>query len=137
MAALTQGITPARRGAPPNAGIFGGPVAPGETIWRGGIICWNASGQLQRLQTAGSVSFAGMASKDYNNSASAAAASVGMEALKGVFALTVPSATPANINASVYATDDATLTLTASTNMLVGTLAGIENGQTYVKLLGT
>ena len=135
--ALTQGITPARRGAPPNSGIFGGYVAPGETIWRGGILCWNASGQLQRLQTAGSVSFAGLASRDYNNFGSATASPVPVEALKGTFALTVPTATPANINANVYATDDATLTLTASTNMLVGTLAGIENGQTYVKLLGT
>jgi hypothetical protein len=135
--ALTSGITPARRGAPPSGGSFGGPVAPGETIWRGGLICWNAAGQLQRLQTAGSVSFAGLASRDYNNSASATASPISVEALKGTYALTVPSAVEANINASVYATDDGTLTLTASTNMLVGTLAGIENGQTYVKLLGT
>ncbi|HQU16631.1 MAG TPA: hypothetical protein PLO69_11090 [Gammaproteobacteria bacterium] len=134
--ALTMGITPQRRGTPPAAGTFGAPVAPGETIWRGGLICWNASGQLQRLQTAGSVSFAGLASKDYMNT-SAATAWVGMEALKGTFGLTVPSATYANINAPVYATDDGTLTLTASTNMQVGTLAGIENGQTYVKLLGS
>ena len=135
--ALTSGITPARRGAPPTSGTFGGYVAPGETIWRGGMICWNAAGLLQRLQTAGSVSFAGMASRDYNNFGSAAASSVPIEALKGTFALWVPGATPANINANVYATDDSTLTLTASTNMLIGTLAGIENGQTYVKLLGT
>ena len=135
--ALTSGITPARRGPPPNAGIFGGPVAPGETVWRGGLLCWNAAGQLQRLQTAGSVAFAGMANRDYNNSASAAPSTVPVEALKGVFGLNVPAALPANINANVYATDDSTLTLTASTNMLVGTLAGIDNGQTYVKLLGT
>ena len=133
--ALTAGITPARRGPPPT-GSFGGAVAAGEQIWRGGLICWNASGNLQRLQTAGSVSFAGLASKDYNNTAGAAAASVQMEALKGTFALTVPSAVYANINAAVYATDDATLTLTAASNLQVGTLAGIENGQTYVKLLG-
>ena len=134
--ALTAGITPARRGAQPTAGVFGGPVAAGETIWRGGLLAWNAAGALQRIQTSGSVSFAGLASKDYNNAAGAAAAAVGMEALKGTYALTVPSATYANVNANVYATDDGTLTLTASSNMLVGTLAGIESGQTYVKLLG-
>jgi hypothetical protein len=133
---LSAGINPARRGAPPTAGIFGGSVATGEKIFRGGLICWNAAGTLQRLQTGGSVSFAGLASKDYDNTAGTAPAAVGMEALKGTFALTVPTAVYANVNANVYATDDGTLTLTASTNMLVGTLAGIENGQTYVKLLG-
>jgi hypothetical protein len=134
--ALSAGYGPARRGAPPTAGMFGGPVAAGEQIWRGGMLCWNAAGGLQRLQTASGVSFAGMASKDYNNTASAAAAPVGMEALLGTFALTVPTATPANIHAAVYATDDNTFTLTGGSNMQIGTLAGIENGQTYVKLLG-
>jgi hypothetical protein len=128
---------PARRGSRPSAGEFGGPVAAGEIIWSGGLLAYNASGGLQRIQTAGSVSFAGLASKNYNNSASASAASVGMEAMKGTFALTVPAATCANVNAAVYATDDNTLTLTNTGSLLqVGTLAGIENGQTYVKLLG-
>ncbi len=137
--ALTQGISPPRRGAPPYGGTFGGEVPAGETIWRGGLLCWNAAGQLQRLQTAGAVSFAGMANRDYNNS-TGAPVSVGMEGLKGTFGLTVPTATPANINANVYAIDDGTLTLTLPTTGftgIVGTLAGIENGQTYVKLLGS
>ena len=112
---LTQGYGPQRRGAPPTAGTFGGLVAAGEQIWRGGLLAWNAAGTLQRLQTSGSVSFAGLASKDYNNTASAVAAcSPPMEALKGIFALTVPSATFANINQNVYATDDSTLTLSNS-----------------------
>jgi hypothetical protein len=135
--ALTAGITPARRGAPPTAGTFGGSVAIGEKIFRGGLISWNAAGTLQRLQTSGSVAFAGLASKDYDNTAGTAAASVGVEALKGIYGLTVPSAVFANINASVYATDDGTLTLSSSSATLVGTLVGIENGQTYVKLLGS
>ena len=134
--ALTAGISPARRGAPPAAGTFGGSVAASEKIWRGGLICWNAAGTLQRLQTSGSVGFAGLASKDYDNSATAAAAPVQMEALQGTFALTVPAATYANMYAAVYATDDGTLTLTVGSNIRVGTLVGIENGQTYVKTLG-
>ena len=109
--ALTAGYSPARRGAPPTSGNFGGSVAASETIWRGGMLCWNAAGTLQRLQTAGSVAFAGMASKDYNNSASATAASVGMEALLGTYALTVAvsdgcAITRANI--TVYAVCGAT-----------------------------
>jgi hypothetical protein len=134
--ALSAGIIVARRGAPPSGGSFGGSIAAGEKIFAGGLICWNAAGTLQRLQTAGSVSFAGLASKSWDNTAGAAAYDCAMEGLKGIYALTVPAAVYANVNANVYATDDQTLTLTASTNMLVGTLAGIENGQTYVKLLG-
>ena len=79
--ALTAGISPARRGAPPAAGTFGGSVAASEKIWRGGLICWNAAGTLQRLQTSGSVGFAGLASKDYDNSATAAAAPVAMKSM--------------------------------------------------------
>ena len=137
--ALSADFMPQRRGAPPSAGaIFGGAVAPGETVYMGGLVCWNSSGQLQRLQTTGSLSFAGLAAKHVANAGNASAsAPPPLEALRGTFALNVPSATYANINANVYATDDGTLTLTASTNMLVGTLAGIENGQTFVKLLGS
>ncbi len=110
--ALSAGYTPGRRGLPPTSGIYGGMVAAGEQIWRGGMIAWNAAGTLQRLQTAGAVAFAGMASKDYNNTASAVAAcSPPMEALKGTFALTVPNAGYANIRQPVFATDDNTFTL--------------------------
>jgi len=111
--ALTAGVGPARRGPPPYAGVYGGLVAAGEKIWRGGMICWNAAGALVRLQTAGAVAFAGMASKDFDNSAgSAAACSPPMEALKGTFALTVANAGYANLRQPVYATDDNTFTLT-------------------------
>ena len=62
-----------------------------------------------------------------------------MVAEKGVYPFTVPSATYANINASVYATDDNTFTLSSSSSTLIGTLAGIDpvTGQTWVKVLGS
>ncbi len=116
--ALAAGISPARRGQPVTAGQFGYPVAPGEKIWRGGLVGLNSSGQLQRLQTAGTVVFAGLAERDYDNSASAAASSDKVVALKGVFGLTVSGASFSNINQNVYATDDATLSL-------AGALAGV------------
>jgi hypothetical protein len=111
--ALSAGYGPARRGAPPLAGaVFGGLVAAGEKVWRGGMMGYNAAGALQRLQTAGSVAFGGMASKDYDNTAGAVpACSPPMEGLRGVFALTVPNAGFANIGQPVYATDDNTFTL--------------------------
>lgn len=113
--ALTSGYGPQRRGAPPASGsVFGGLVAAGEQIWRGGMIAWNAAGTLQRLQTAGSVAFAGLAAKDFYNAGTVAACSPPMEALKGVFALSVPGAAYANINQPVFATDDNTFTLTGT-----------------------
>jgi hypothetical protein len=132
--ALTAGVGPQRRGAPPISGIYGGLVAASEQIWRGGMICWNAAGTLQRLPTSGSVAFAGMASKDYNNTASSVAAcSPPMEALKGTFALTVPNAGFINLRQPVYATDDNTFTLT---NALTATHA-LGSGDTGTGTFGT
>jgi hypothetical protein len=135
--ALSAGVALARRG-PPNQGTeFGYPVAPGEQIWRGGVVGVNASGQLQRIQTSGTVAGFGVASKDYSNVGNASASTVSVVAMKGCWALTVPSATTANIGAAVYASDDNTLTLTAGSLHQVGILAGIEGGQTYVQMIGS
>jgi len=51
----------------------------------------------------------------------------------------VTGATYSTINEPVYATDDNTLTLTAGSNLQVGTLVGIDpvTGLTYVNLLGS
>lgn len=138
--ALAAGYSPQRRGAPPMSGaVFGGLVAAGEQIWRGGMICWNAAGNLQRLQTAGSVSFAGLASKDYNNVASAVAAcSPPMEGLKGVYQLAVPNAMFADIGQPVYATDDNTFSLTnALTAIFARGASDAGNGATGTVTIGT
>jgi len=141
--ALSAGYSPQRRGILPQGGVnFGGLVAPGELIWRGGMICWNAAGTLQRLQTAGAVAFAGLASKDYNNTASAVAAcSPPMEALKGCYQLTVPNASYgslANGGAPVYATDDNTFTLTnALTALFTRGASDTGTGTTGTITVGT
>jgi hypothetical protein len=126
--ALTAGYGPARRGQPPTAGQFGGLVAAGEQIWRGGMMAWNAGGSLQRVQTTGSIVFAGLAERDYNNTASGVAAAVPpMVGLKGTFGLTVPGATLANLYQNVYATDDNTFTLSnAETGVFA--LGGSDTG---------
>jgi hypothetical protein len=137
--ALTQNITVARRG--PQRGIaFGYPVAPGEVIYTGGLFGVNSSGQAVRIQTAGIVAFVGLATVGVSNIGSSSASADFAVGAFDDFALTVPSATFANINAPVYATDDGTLTLTAPTTGFtgkVGYLAGIENGQTYVRIQGS
>lgn len=134
--ALTADALYSRRG---NVGRneFGYPVAPGEQIYLGSLLCINASGQVIRLQTAGGVAFGGLADRNLSNVGNAAASSGNVVGRTGTYSLTVPSATFANIGAAVYASDDATLTLTQpSTGFTqpVGTLVGIENGQTWVQI---
>ena len=135
MSALTADALYPRRGAPRH-NEFGYSVAASEKVYRGSLVAINAAGTMQRIQTSGSVAFLGMAGQRLDNTGSASASSAKIEALKGTWGIPVPSATAANINANVYATDDGTLTLTAGSNLLVGTLVGIEGGLTYVSLLG-
>lgn len=117
---------------------FGYPVAPGETIYLGSLVCINAAGQVVRVQTSGGVAFGGVSDRNLNNTGNAAATTSNVVARTGTFALTVPGATFANIGANVYATDDSTLTLTAPSSgftQAVGMLVGIENGQTWVEMV--
>ncbi len=108
--ALTQGTKIYRLG-PPAQGSFGYQVAPGEQVWRGSIVALNGNGQIQRVQTAGSLVVVGLCSQDYNNTGSAAASPDYVQVERGWWNIAV-TAKPANVNAPVYATDDATVTLT-------------------------
>jgi hypothetical protein len=135
--ALTGNIAPARRGYA-RGDAFGYPIAPGETVYTGGLTGINVAGQAQRIQTAGTVAFIGIATNGVNNSGSAGAGG-NIVAASDTFALPVEGATVSNINAPVYATDDNTLTLVQPTTGFtgrIGYLAGIDNGRTYVKIEG-
>ncbi len=137
--ALTAGFPVARRGTS-RGNDFGYPVAAGEKVFRGGICALTAAGAIVRPQTAGALIPAGVADRDLDNTASAAVSSISVVPQRGCFALTVPGATAANIGASVYATDDGTLTLAvpgAGFIAAIGTLSGIDNGQTYVLMAGS
>ncbi len=140
MTGLTSDALLTRRGGAKVSNEYGYPVAPGEIVYRGGLVGLNSSGQMQRIQTAGTVVFAGLADRTLDNTASSAASSTLVVANKGTWSLTVPSATVSNINAPVYASDDATLSLTQGSSpalLQVGVLSGIEGGQTYVTILGS
>jgi predicted RecA/RadA family phage recombinase len=130
--ALTANVKLRERMAP---GEFAYVPLAGETIYEGSLCALNAAGTVQRIQTSGSAVFAGIAGGQRINTPSGNDARP-VRMRKGIWALTVPSATAANIGATVYATDDSTVTLTAGSNLAIGTLAGIENGQTFVKLNG-
>lgn len=109
--ALTQGTKIWRLGPPAN-GAFGYQVAAGEQVWRGSIVALNAAGTLQRVQTAGSIVVVGLCAEDYDNTANAAPSPDYVPVERGWWNLAPNGAKAANINQPVYATDDATVTLT-------------------------
>jgi hypothetical protein len=116
---------------------FGYNVAPGIHVYAGALLMLNATTTLQRVQDAGGVAFAGVADRELDNSANTAASSGFVVTLRGiVIKLPVPSAGPSSIGAPVYATDDATATLSSASgaNPQIGTLAGFEAGGTWVRI---
>lgn len=136
---LSAGFPPNRYGQQPPVSGFAYNVRAGAKIWRGGMVGVDSSRNLVPINTTAAlaVAFVGMADRDYDNSANASASTDKVRASKGTFVLTVLGATAANINAAAYATDDNTFTLTAGSNLQIGTIAGFDGAQTIVKLLGT
>ena len=138
--ALSADALYTRRGSAKPHNEFGYPVAPGEKIYRGALIGVNASSQIVRLQDS-EVACIGLADRQLDNSTSSAPSAISVVGLKGTWQITVPSAAPANIGAPVYASDDATVTLTqngaAPFLPQIGTLVGIENGNTFVAIAGS
>lgn len=141
--ALSADFIPARRGPAATRNEFGYPPAAGAVIYAGALLGLTAQATVKPVGTSGVVAFAGLADRASGTSSVPAQPYVG--ALKGTWALTVAGATAANVNAPVYATDDNTLTLAATSgsgtntvnNLAVGTLVGLDNGQTFVSLLGS
>lgn len=102
-------------------------------------MCVNAAGQMVRPQTAGAVAFVEIAQSSLSNVGNAAASTQYVEAWCDEYYFPVPAATPANINAPVYATDDNTLTLAAPGSGFearVGSLIGFDNGNAIVDFRG-
>jgi hypothetical protein len=140
--ALSADANYTRHGGAKSEGEFGYAPSAGVVIYRHALLGMTVGGTVQPIQTAGSVVFAGLADR--------ASGTVGQPVVqqfvipsKGTYGIVVPTVTAANIgtylNANVYATDDSTLTLTAGSNLLIGTLVGLDTatGLTYVKLLGS
>jgi hypothetical protein len=91
-------------------GEFAYVALAGETIYEGGLVALNAAGTLQRIQTAGSVVFAGIADGTRINSPAGNDVRA-VRCRKGIWQLNVAGASPANVGQTVYATDDATVVL--------------------------
>lgn len=138
MTALTGDLKLNRRGSESSRNQFAYPVAAGEVVWRGSLIALNSAGNVVRVQTSGALIFLGVANKQIDNRTGSAVSADRVVGQKGTWQLVVPAATVSNINATVYASDDQTLTLTNSGSLLtVGTLAGIEASKTFVSIAGS
>ena len=112
---------------------FGYPVKAGVYFRRGSLVAVTSAGVAVKPGDAGAAAVVGLSNTALDNT-NGADGDLRVEPKRGIFALVVPSATAANIGAAVYCTDDNTLTLTASTNLKVGTLVGIDAGLTYVEV---
>ena len=109
------------------------PVIASDIIYEGAAVGENASGYSRPL-AAGDV-FQGFALRKADNSAGAAGAINVTVRTRGRVKLPIASlAVTANDRAAVYASDDDTFTLTASTNSLIGYVSRwVETGVAIVE----
>ncbi len=117
---------------------FGYQVPAGVHVYAGQLLMLTAATLVQPLAVAGGVAFAGVAKSELNNAGVATPSTSYVEVMRDVvIQAVVPGALPANVGAPVYATDDITYTLSSNSgaNVQVGTLAGFENGSTWVRIL--
>jgi hypothetical protein len=96
------------------------PMIASDIIYQGAAVGENASGYARPLAAADP--FLGFAENTVDNSSGAAGAKTVRVRTRGVIRLTVAGATAitANDRAAVYASDDNTFTLTATSNSLIG-----------------
>ena len=109
------------------------PVIASDIIYEGAAVGENASGYARPLAAADP--FLGFAQRTVDNSTGAAGAKNVVVKRKGVIKLPISSlAITANDRPKVYASDDDTFTLTATSNSLIGTvLQWVETGYAYVE----
>jgi hypothetical protein len=101
------------------------PVDANVNIYKGAFVGRNASTGLARPLAAGDL-FVGLAYKQANNAGGAASA-IDARMLQDIDIVhTLTSVAQTNVGADVYASDDSTLTLTASGNSRVGRIVAVE-----------
>ena len=109
------------------------PVAIGVKVFKGALVSVNSSGYARPLNVADK--FVGIAEDTVDNTAGANGADNVKVRRKTNVELSVTGASTASVGAKVYASDDNTLTLTASTNLLVGVVRKtLGNNRVVVEL---
>ncbi len=128
MGALRDLETLARSG-----GRFGYPAKAGVRLFRGTFAALTLAGLCVPAGTAGAVAIAGVVEGHVDNR-DGADGDLHVEALRGCFGV-VFAATFADIGRQVFAVDDQTLSFDgAGGHLLVGTVAGIGDGRTWIDI---
>lgn len=121
-----------RRPIPGNSYAY--PVLGGQKIFGRAVVGITAAMAAVPAGHVNAVKLIGFAEERVDNSAGATGdQSVKIE--KGTFLIPLAGATVANINAAVYCTADDTFTLTASTNLQIGTIDAIDADGVWLKTL--
>lgn len=103
------------------------PVQDGVRIWKGALVGLNTSGGYARPLVAGDL-FLGIAYGQVDNTGVDHAAGQVRVRLHQMIDIVhaLPGVTRGDVGGSVYASDDATLTLTAASNSRVGRVVAVE-----------
>ena len=101
-----------------------------EHIYKGAFISFETTGHVAPL-TAGEL-FAGIAYEECDNSAGSNGDKSVRCYTQGDFKLSLSGATLADIGKAVYASDDATLTLTSTDNTFIGHVIDVPSSGTII-----
>lgn len=130
MAALTESLEVLEK----DGVIHAAPCAV-DIIYRGAIVMHNAAGFLAPAASGNGSFFAGIAEEKVDNSAGSAGDLVCKYKRDGVYLLTGSSFAQSDIGEKIYATDDQTISKTASTNVLVGQCVEfVSSTQLWIRL---
>lgn len=134
MASLTAARNTVRVGVDAVIRDFTDPVAAGQMIYAGAIVCLDASGNAVKGATATTLSARGIAQKSANNS-NGAAGDIRVEVSRGAYWLSNSTAadaiTRAEIGDNCYIVDDQTVAKTngGSTRSVAGKILDIDANQ--------
>lgn len=99
--------------------IHASSVAAATTIFRGALTCYNPAGYLIPAATGAGNIFAGVSEEEVVNSGAAGEKTCRVKKT-GNYLLEGAGFTQADVGSFVYASDDQTITLTSTTNPIVG-----------------
>lgn len=111
------------------------PVAASTLLYANTLVFRNSSGYADDDIASGANPFLGIARRQYDNSAGSNGDITAEFYIDGVFLLTGSGFAQTSVGKLAYASDNFTLTLTATDNALIGVIVGYKSStQVYVKI---
>jgi hypothetical protein len=110
------------------------PLAANAVVYEGAAIGNNGAGFARPLQAGDP--FLGFADRSANNTSGSAGAATVRTKFRGLIRLAVTGLVQSSLGALVYASDDGTFTMTASTNTPVGRVHRVESNGVGVVRFG-